>query len=359
MSKRRDISKKAEIVLNEHKRMVWPLVKEYLNMPQFPLEFRIKEKYKPLQRFHSKLIREYPSRMGKYVRPTLILLTCSALGENKKLALKTAVAMQLSEEWILIHDDFEDQSLLRRGKPTLHREYNNELAVNAGDAIHTVMWKSLMDNLDELGDKTSKMVWEEFYKIMTSTTLSQTVEIKWRLGNKLRITDEDWYFLADRNSSYYSIVGPIRLGAIIAAADRKQIKSLSQFGLELGRSWQMVDDILGVTGNFSGKKQTANDVYEGKRTLLLGHLLRTADSQDRKKVIAILNKSRDKKSRREVEWIVKKMEEYESIDYAKKLAIKHKKNAEKIFYQQLSFLKNVKERKKMEILMNFILERSY
>ncbi|MGD8744152.1 MAG: polyprenyl synthetase family protein [Candidatus Woesebacteria bacterium] len=346
-------------ILEKYKKIVWPEIKSYLKDPQFPRQFRIPEKYKPLEKYHWSLVSEYPKRKGKYLRPTLLILVAKAMNVNKDKTIKTASAMQVSEEWILNHDDIQDDSPLRRGKPSLHMAYGVELAINAGDALHAVMWKILTDNLSILGTQKTIDIFNEFHKIIMRTTLGQTVDIKWFLENKPDITDEDWFFTADSKSSYYTIAAPTRLGALIADADEKQLDLLAEFGLNLGRSFQLVDDILDVTSNFGGLKQKGNDVYEGKRTVILGHLLRNASSKDKKRLLEILDKPRDKKTEDEVSWVIGMMNDYGSIKYAKDLAKKYKGKAEKIFDDKLTFLSKQPARDELKKIINFILEREH
>src|SRR3990172_3787683 len=94
---------------------------------------------------HWYAVRDYPDRQGKYGRPALVLITCEMLGGNVDEALLTAAAMQTSENWILGHDDIEDKSNWRRHLPTLHRSFGLNVALNAGDTLHMVMWKMLRD----------------------------------------------------------------------------------------------------------------------------------------------------------------------------------------------------------------------
>lgn len=346
-------------ILKTYKKIVWPEIKSYLTDPVFPKQFSIPKEYKSLEKFHWSLISDYPTRKGKYLRPTLLMLVAGAMGKQKRLALKTAAAMQISEEWILNHDDIEDDSLLRRGKPSLHKLHGIELALNAGDSLHSVMWKVLIDNLELLGKTKTIEIMNEFYKIIMRTTLGQTVDIKWIKENKLNISDKDWYFIADSKSSYYSITAPARLGAIIAGASDKQLNLLSNFGLQLGRSFQLVDDVLDITSNFKGLKQKGNDIYEGKRTLILGHLLRNAAKTDKSKIVAILKKGREKTSPSEVSWVIKKMHEHGSIDYAKGKAKYFKNRAEEIFEKDLKFLSKQPYRNQLKEIIRFILERDH
>lgn len=346
--------------LKKTKRLVWPEIEKHLKDPRFPKAFEIPDKYKKLQHFHWNLVREYPERKGKYIRPTLVRLAAEAMGTNTQNTAKTAAAMQVSEDWILIHDDFEDGSLERRGKPALHRIYGNELAVNAGDTLHIIMWKILNENYSIIGAIKAEKIVGEFYSMLMRTILGQTVEIKWTKENKLDFGDKDWFFIADSKTAYYTIAGPMRLGAIIDGASEKQLEALAEFGVALGICFQLVDDVLDLTSDFEElKKQKGNDIFEGKRTLILGHLLRTASKPDRQKVVKILSKNRDQKNQNEVDWIINRMIYYGSINYAQEIARKYRGVAREIFDTKLDFLSKEPARSELKELIDFILERKY
>lgn len=287
--------------LEETKKLVWPEIEKYLVDPPYPSQFQIPKKFKKEVETYWKINKEYPERKGKYLRPTLTLLTAGAMGTDIQKAIKVAGAMQLSEEWILISDDIEDNSDARRGKPTLHKMYGNELAINASDALETIMWKMIVDTND-------KNVIDEFYRLLLRTTLGQGVEQIWT-NEKRDLTDDEYFFVADSKSAYYSIAGPIRLGAIVAGADDDQINKLAEFGLYLGRCFQLVDDILDLE----------QDTKEGKKTL--------ANTQ--------------------------------GIPYTKNLAEQMKQKAKEIFDRDLGFLNHDPAKTKIQELMNFILEREY
>ena len=347
-------------ILKKYRGIVWPKVQEYLINPPYPSQFSIPATYKPDAKFHSALISEYPLRQGKYLRPTLLVLAAQAMGERYQKVLPTAAAMQVSEEWLLIHDDIEDNSLQRRGKPTLHFMYTPELAINAGDALQVTMWGILLDNFKILSTNKSIKILSEFCTMLTRTALGQTVEIKWTQDNRIKFTDRDWFFIADGKTSYYTIAGPLRLGAILAGANPKQLSALADFGLLLGRCFQLTDDILDITSGFDGlKKQTGNDIYEGKRTILLGHLLRSTNHSDAKKLFAILKKTHDQKTPQEVVWVIDKMREYGSIDYAKTLAKQLKIQALSRFQTDLKFLSHQPYRQQLETLIDFVLNRDH
>lgn len=350
-----------EKVLENKKNKVWPIINRYLNDCEYPTAFKVPKKYSKDKKLHWQMVREYPERKGKYIRPSLVLLTAEAMRIPESRALQTAAAMQISEDWLLIHDDFEDDSKFRRGKPTLHEMFGEKLAVNAGDALHAIMWKSLLDNEKVLGWKKTKKIMEEFYKILARTVLGQGVEIMWAKNEKKSLSDNDWFFIADGKTSYYTIAGPMRLGAIIAEASSKQLALLTQFGRILGRCYQLVDDILDVTSDYRGLKGKIayNDIYEGKRTLLLGHLLRNTDIKSRNKISEFLFKPREMKSEDEVRWVVREMEETGSIAYARKIAANLAEQALKMFDKELDFLSQNKARKELRMGILFILNRNF
>ncbi len=289
-------------ILQETKRLVWPEIKKYLKDPAYPTQFRIPSKYKRDVEMYWKINKVYPERKGKYLRPTLVLLIAQALGAKRQKAVRVAAAMQLSEEWILIHDDIEDNSEIRRNKPALHKIHGRELAINAGDSLHIIMWKII-------SDQNSKAISEEFYKMLLRTALGQGVEQIWTNKGSKKISESEYFFIADSKSAYYSIAGPMRLGAIAAGATPDQIDKITDFGLYLGRCFQLADDILDVS----------QDGKEGKITL--------ANTK--------------------------------GIPYARKLATEARAKARKIFDTSLGFLKKEPAHSQLIELIDFISERKY
>ena len=348
-------------VLAAKKKLVWPEIEKYLGqVARYPSFMPIPRRYHNLIELHQQMVANYPQRKGKYVRPTLVLLTAAAMGFPEKKAIKTAAAMQISEDWILNHDDIEDKSLMRRGQPTLHRQYSLELALNAGDSLHLLMWRVLADNIRSLGIAKGLAIVGEFQRMLDRTTLGQTIEIKWTQENKLDLTDKDILFIAASKTADYTIAGPMRLGAILAGATASQLKDIYRFGQPLGYCFQIRDDLLDLTSNFAGlKKQQGNDIYEGKRTIMLMHLIRHMRGKNRRQLLAILRKSRQEKNAAEVKWVIGMMKKYGSLDHGRQLANKFARQAKKIFQRRLGFLRHQPARSQLEAAIEFILDRSY
>lgn len=292
----------ANPILEKYQKLVWPEIKKYLKDPAYPGQFKLPPRFRREINLYWQINKVYPKRKGKYLRPTLVILAATAIGSRMHQALPVAAAMQLSEEWTLIHDDVEDKSLIRRGGPTLHKLYGNELAINAGDALQAIMWRIISRlNYPEIS--------REFYVMLMRTILGQGVEQIWTNQKLKKITDHQYFFVADSKSGYYSIAGPLRLGALVAKATPAQLDKITEFGLHLGRCFQLVDDILDYR----------QDKKEGKITL--------ANTK--------------------------------GVVYARKLAEKEKQIASEIFEKKLDFLCHEPARGELRELINFILERKY
>lgn len=348
-------------VLEEKKALVWPEIESYLNtITDFPEYCLVPSVYHYLIRFYRQIVGDYPERKGKYLRPSLVLLTASAMGFPEKKALKTASAMQISEDWILNHDDIEDNSLERRGMPALHRIYGAEQALNAGDGLHVLMWKVLQDNRKVVGDKKAFEIMDEFYKMLNRTVFGQMTEIKWTKENRTDLKDKDILFILESKTGYYTIAGPMRLGAILAGANDRQLADLYEFGKYLGYCFQIKDDLLDLTSDFSGlKKQTGNDIYEGKRTIMLLHLFRILTGNDLRKLEVVMEKNREEKTAEEVQWVIRKMEEAGSLRYGQKLAEEFAQKAREVFKDKLGFLSRQPAADQIQAGVDFILKRDH
>lgn len=347
--------------LKKYREWLWPTIeKELVLMKEYPSYCQLDKKYQKEVDFYLEMVSDYPKRKGKYLRPTLLVLTAEAMGTKKSLTKETAAAMQISEDWILNHDDIEDDSPDRRGAKSLHKIYGTELALNAGDGLHVIMWKMLLKNFKKLPLKTATALSKEFYWMLNRTILGQSIELKWARENRFDLKNEDLFLILESKTGYYTIAGPMRLGAIIAGGNKKQLDTIYRFGVTLGKTFQIIDDVLDLTSNFAGlKKIKGGDIIENKRTIMLMHLIKTSNKADRKIINKILNKKRGEKNENDVKIILKLMEKYGSIDYGKKLAKEIALDALKIFDEEMKFLKKEPYRRQIREGIDFIVNRDY
>jgi geranylgeranyl diphosphate synthase type II len=322
-------------VLEQYKNLVWPSYKDYLekNLPD---------------NFHRQITMDYPLRQGKYLRPALLLMTAGALGVDINSVIPTATAMQMSEDWILNHDDIEDDSEQRRGDTALHKKIGIPLAVNAGDALHALNWQ-LIHSLQ------NEKLFTEFSKILNQTIAGQTYEIKFIEDKNFDLSYEQVYKIIETKTCYYTISGPMRLGAIFANCSDEQLQSIYNFGLSLGKAFQIIDDYLDLTSDFEGqKKQIGNDIYEGKRTVFLVHLL---EHDKDPKILEILKKDRSHKTPSDVNYIINTMKKNKSLEYGHQLAADFTATARHLFDTDLLFLNREPYRQQLALTIDFIVDR--
>lgn len=330
--------------LNKLKPQIWQSIEPYL-----PAD--------PSDDFHA-IIRDYPSRQGKYFRPGLILLANEMFGGNREQAILTAAAMQISEDWLLIHDDYMDKSEERRGRPTLNKLYGDEQAVNAGDALHVIMWKILSDNTKLLGLKQGLEIQNYFASMLLRTTEGQFTEVSWIRSDNLDVSEEEYLKMIDIKAGLYTVIGPLQLGAIIAG-QASELENIFAWGKPLGRAFQIWDDVMNLTASTASQgKEQYGDILEGKRTLMLIHLLDNATESETQAIANIYNKQRNTKTLADQETIISLMNNHGSIDYARNIALNQSALAMKIFEEKTAHLPDTAAKAALREAITFVTSRA-
>ncbi|GAA6734339.1 polyprenyl synthetase family protein [Thermus oshimai] len=249
------------------------------------------------------LLQDYPRRGGKMLRGLLTLYAGLAHGAPLEAALEAGVALELFQNWVLIHDDIEDGSLERRGRPALHRLHPMPLALNAGDALHAEMWGLLVGGLAR--GLWGREVLEEFYALVRRTAYGQHLDLSWTLSGRFDLTPEDYLFMVGEKAAYYTAVAPLRLGAFLGG--KVPPSAYEAGGLKLGAAFQIVDDLLNLKATEAYGKEEAGDLYEGKRTLVLLAYLEEAPPEERERALALLRLPREAKPAGEVAWLKERL----------------------------------------------------
>ncbi|NCS98554.1 MAG: geranylgeranyl diphosphate synthase [Candidatus Huberarchaeum crystalense] len=291
---------------------------------------------------HYEILRDYPLRKGKYIRSFLLLVACEMFGGEKDKALNTAVAMQLSEEWLLIHDDIEDDSDMRRGKPVLHKLYTIPMAINAGDALYLIMTKVLQRNRNILGEDLTFEIMDIMNNTLEKTAEGQYLEIYLTQKVKDNFSDEDYYKIVEVKTCLYTIITPLVLGARIAGVPKENINFIYSAGDALGKAFQIQDDILNIVSEEKVYgKEIAGDIWEGKLTLMFAHLIRTCSAEEKAKVIEVFKKKRSYKTNEDVQFVLDLIKKYKSVDYARAKAIEFANKAREIFAKSTENISNI------------------
>jgi geranylgeranyl diphosphate synthase, type II len=267
-----------------------------------------------------RMLRDYPARPAKGMRALMCVSACKAFGGKEEEVLFTAAGIEVFQHWILIHDDIEDGSEMRRGSPALHKKYDWRLALNAGDALHAIMWGALLRNKKRLSDEKTLRVMEEFFTMVSKTTEGQHIELGWVVEDRWDLTEDDYFTMCTNKTSWYTAIGPMRLGGVIGGADNPSLKLLVEAGRKLGVGFQIHDDILNLSGDQSKYgKEIGDDLLEGKRTLMLIRLLSLCTEAEREMVRSVFKLPRDHR-RKEAGRVMDLIERYDTIGYARRMS---------------------------------------
>ena len=239
------------------------------------------------------LVRDYPLRPAKMLRPAIAYAVCRAAGGRAEAVLPTAAVLELFHNAFLVHDDVEDVSLSRRSGPTLHRAHGVPIAINVGDAMLALCLPPLLDNTRALGVGRALRVLRLIAEMSHQTVRGQAVELGWIRRNTFDLTERDYFRLVHQKTSWYTFVAPAVVGAMIAGATQVATTRLRWWASQLGLAFQIQDDVLNLTGDEGAVgKESMGDLWEGKRTLMLLRALRVASPEERARGLSILGKPR-------------------------------------------------------------------
>ena len=285
------------------------------------------------------LMLEYPLRPGKGLRPSLCIATCRALGGRLEDVLRTAAVLELYHNAFLLHDDVEDGSLFRRGYPTLHREYGVPIAVNVGDAMNALCLQPLLDNMHILGLGKALRIVQVIARMARESVEGQAIELDWVRRNRWNLRDRDYALMTYKKTCWYTFIAPMQIGAMIAGAQPAQLALLRQYGGYVGVAFQIQDDVLNLQADPARYgKEIGGDLAEGKRTLVLLHMLRLATPDERAHARHILELARQNKTEADVRYLLGLVCRFGSLDYARAAAKQLAHKAERILTQAYSWL---------------------
>jgi geranylgeranyl diphosphate synthase type II len=301
---------------------------------------------------------EYLERGGKGLRPALCLATCDAFGGDAQAALPSAAALELLHTAFLVHDDVEDDSDLRRGEPTLHRRYGPALAINAGDGLAVFALSALRDNERRVGPQLAARIWSEFDFMARQTVDGQARELGWLRDRRTDLTPSDYLDLIMKKTCWYTTVLPLRIGALIGARRAVELGPMLRFGFFLGAAFQIRDDVLNLTGSEAlYGKESLGDLREGKRTLMLIHLLAAARPRDRRRLTRYLALEPAERSGQVRSEIHEMMRDHGSLAFADEFARGIARFADVAFEQAFAEVPDSPGRRFVQELVPYMVDR--
>lgn len=259
--------------------------------------------------FLFKNIKGFLLRKGKRVRP--ILFVIGYLGFSKKQAgglYTSALSMELLHDFMLVHDDIIDKSDTRRGKPSMHKQLNNYLAKYKGAkfngqdlsiVVGDVMYAMGLDAFLEIKENKERkeQALKQLIKAVLYTGGGEFIELLYGIKEISKIQKQDIYKIYDYKTAYYTFASPLAIGAILAGASQHEAEKLIQYGISLGRAFQIKDDLLGMFSreNEIGKSNLT-DLQEAKKTILIWYAYTHSDKKDKFEITKILAKSKADKN---------------------------------------------------------------
>ena len=206
-----------------------------------------------------------PEAQGKRIRPLLVLLCSAASGSDWQQALPAAAAVELMHNFSLIHDDIQDQSLERRGRPTLWTKWGIAQAINAGDLMFTLANNSLFALKGDKNETVIIRAIEILHQTSISLTKGQFLDLAYEKEKTIPL-ESYWPMIAGKTAAL--LAASCELGGVVAGIEPEKIKAFREFGYSLGLAFQVQDDWLGIWGDVSSTgKSNESDLVTGKKSL--------------------------------------------------------------------------------------------
>ena len=200
---------------------------------------------------------------GKRIRPALVLMGCNLFSPSVEHAIKPALALEVFHNFTLLHDDIMDKSDMRRGNLTVHKKWNQNIAILSGDAMSILAYELLC----QAPEAYLPAVLKVFNKVALEVCDGQQYDMDFEEQNDTTIND---YLNMIRLKTSVLLAGSLKIGAILGGASEKDADLLYDFGVNLGLSFQLQDDYLDVFGDESVfGKSIGDDIASNKKTYLL------------------------------------------------------------------------------------------
>lgn len=207
----------------------------------------------------------YHQTTGKRLRPILLLLCAEASGGDWKAALPAAAAVELLHNFSLIHDDIQDTSELRHGRPTLWRVWGIPNAINAGDAVFSLAYSALADISSSVSIEQALLIWKIFNATNLELTRGQHLDMSFETRSSVSV-DQYISMIAGKSAALLSACA--QMGSLVAELNIDRAQYFATFGLNIGLAFQIRDDILGIWGQPSVTgKSAATDIISRKKSL--------------------------------------------------------------------------------------------
>ncbi len=220
---------------------------------------------------------------GKRLRPILTLMGANAFGQQTTPALPAALAVELFHNFTLLHDDIMDDAPLRRGKPTVHTKWDNNLAILSGDALLIAAYQAL--------EVYEESLYSQLTRVLSKTAIEVCEGQQYDMDFEKRTNVSEGEYLHMIKLKTAVLVGcALKMGALIAGASLKQSEEIYQIGESIGLAFQIQDDYLDAFGDpKSFGKQVGGDIIENKKTMLYYLAIELGTDTQKKELITLFS----------------------------------------------------------------------
>lgn len=200
---------------------------------------------------------------GKRIRPMMLIFSCEAAGGKAEDCLNAAVAIELLHNFTLVHDDIMDNADSRRGKETIHKKWNENVAILCGDHLIGLAYEYLFKTNSQNIRKIAQVFTDGIIEVCEGQSFDKEFE------NENNVSVEDYLNMISKKTAKMLETSAI-IGGLIGDGDPQKINSLKYFASNIGIAFQILDDYLDIAADEAefGKK-IGGDIIEGKRTFLL------------------------------------------------------------------------------------------
>ena len=283
---------------------------------------------------------------GKMLRPALTLITAEAVGGNRDSAVKTAAAIELIHTFSLIHDDIMDKDDMRRGMPSVHKVWGEDLAILAGDTLFSKAFEIIITSkgtTSEQNNKALATVADACVKICEGQALDMGFEERFDV-------DEEEYMEMIFKKTGALIAAATKAGAIMGGASDEIIEAMYEYGRLIGLAFQIQDDYLDIAADEETLgKPIGSDIAKGKMTIIA---IRGVAGDESGRFLEILKDENN--SDAEIAEAVEILNECGAIEYARNLAQESVVKAKEV----LEVLDDSESKQILSDIADFVLERS-
>jgi geranylgeranyl diphosphate synthase type I len=286
---------------------------------------------------------------GKRLRPYMVIKSCEILGGTIKQALPAAAAVEMIHNFTLVHDDIMDNDEMRHGVPTVHTKFGIPVGILAGDVLFSKAFETISSE-SKMPKEVSLALVGKLAQACVNVCEGQILDIMMAKSQKIPKENQYIRMIEKKTSALFEV--SCAMGAICANTKRKDVSNLSSFGRNLGVAFQIVDDLIGITGDSKiTKKPVGNDIREGKKSLPILLAINKAKGNNKEKILDAFGNSSISKD--EIESVVKIISSMGIESIVRKKAMQYSNAAKKSLSSY-----NGTAKKELLSLLEFVVERS-